>query len=303
MAECVVSEANKNIIDSSNQSSDVQSCQDIKTEKVMEPLLLEDFQRSRFPTTLKNIMKSFEKQGIQPSKCDFLVGCLYTLMLEYGFIPQEKESFYNDCGFNYSRIKDLVSFPAWKKSDENSYSLSFILPPHHIYTCKVICIKMGDDLIVNAIVKNIEDVHHTIMLDILSYFTDGAHQKACMDKMQNLRSLSTSFKNQVAFPVKHAILRTNGLRHPCLEDLPLEIIFYIFKYIHGTDIIKFTAISKQFHSMRLEVKLWENLILRDFKCTVKKTLSYEELMKEYGYIYRSQLRNRRHGSWKKRMVL
>ncbi|KAK9877081.1 hypothetical protein WA026_016106 [Henosepilachna vigintioctopunctata] len=304
MAECVVSETNKIVTDSSKQISDVQSCQDVKTEKVMEPLQLEDFQKDKIPITLENLIKSFEMKEVVPSKNDFLVGCIYIFMLEYGFIPIEKKNDYNDCGFCYKRIKELSSFSGWNKFKENSYSLSFTLPPHHLYVCKILCVKTGDDLIVNAFVKNIEEVQYTCMLDILTYFTDSSHADAHLSKLQNLKILSNLFKNQIAFPVKNAILHANEIRHPCFEDLPIEIILYILKYFHGIDVMRVTAVSKKFHALREDVKFWENLISRDFKYKVNQNQTCKELMKEYGRLYKLHVKHvKNRGYWRGRIPI
>ncbi|XP_044753332.1 F-box only protein 7-like [Coccinella septempunctata] len=265
----------------------------------MEPLLLEDFHRSNIPTNLIKLMKVFEEQGIKPSKSDFLVGCIYVLMLEYGFIPQEKENAYNESEFCYKRIEELIPVHGWKKCDEINYNLSFILVPYQLYVCKISCIKMGDDLVINAFVRNIEDAHCTVMLDILTYYTDGVNMEADVKRMQNLRAMSALFKDQIAYPIKHAILRTVGHRHACLEDLPLEIIYYIFKYIHGTDIVRLTTTCKRFYVLRQEAKLWEYLLKRDFNICMKKD-DYKELFEKYGLAQRRKVQNDQEDVWTSR---
>lgn len=262
---------------------------------VMEPLLLEEFQRSKIPTHINNLMNVFEVQGLKPSKSDFLVGCIYICMLEYGFIPQEKENTYSDSDFSYKRIKELVSEQYWKKTDENTYNLSFILAPHHLYVCKVFCIKMGDDLVVNVFVRNIEDANYTVMLDVLSYYIDGMNQNFDIKKVQNLKGMSRLIKNQIAFPVKNAILHATGQRHPCLEDLPFEIIHYIFQYIHGVDIVRLSSTCKRFYAIKQKAELWEYLLKRDYNICMKKD-DYKELFEKYGLVWRSKQRHNQEGA-------
>lgn len=296
MAECFVSEVNKNINSSSKQSSDVPSCQEVKTEEekfisgsfisAMEPILLEDSQRSNVSTNLMNLMKVFEEQEIKPSKSDFLVGCVYIFMLECGFIPKEKANTYSDSEFSYRRIKELIPDFRWKKANENTYCLSFILEPYQLYVCEVLCIKTGDDLVINAIVRNIENAYSSIMLDILSFYTDGANQNANLKNIQNLRLMSTLFKEQIAFPIKHAILRIVEHRHPSLEDLPPEIILEILQYLPGMDIVRLTSTCKRFYIIRQEVRLWEHLLERDHNISMKGD-NYIYLFKKYGSFRKS----------------
>ncbi|KAJ8984795.1 hypothetical protein NQ317_003709 [Molorchus minor] len=168
-----------------------------KTEKVMEPLLLEDFKYNDEPKSLSNLLEFFEKNKISP-----------------------------------------------------------------IYECSLACIPAADDILVNCVVKGVENGHYNTIIDPLTYFSSSS---TCirLNKLQNLNHLSRVVKDSVCYPAKQVILRNNGEIVDCLEQLPPEIVLFIMCYLNIKDLVRFGQTNSFFYKLMQTPKLWMRRIKID----------------------------------------
>lgn len=257
----------------------------------MEPMLLEDFKYKEEPRSLLNLLQFFERNKVTPNKNDILAGLVYILMLECGFVPVEHKDSCEDYNFNYQRVlrfsKQLPN--NWKKG--NVYSYSFILPPFAIYECKVACVMMADDILVNCIVKGVEDGHFNTILDPLTYFiSSNINVKSA--KLQNLRYLSKLVKNEVCYSAKQAILWKNGIIINCFEELPPEIMLLIMSYLKIEDLVHLGQTNSFFYNLMRTPKLWIDRLRIDFQKNLP-VHTYEQLRDYYKHsLYIKNHRNK-----------
>lgn len=261
----------------------------------MEPMLLEDFKCKEEPRSLLNLFEYFESNKLAPNKNDILAGLVYILMVESGFVPLDHKDSCDDYNFNYRRVlrfsKQLPN--NWKKA--NVYSYSFVLPPFTLYECKVACIVVADDILVNCVVKGIEDGHFNAILDPLAYFTSS---NTCIrrDKLQNLRYLSRLVKNEVFFPAKQAILRKNFIIANCLEELPPEIMLLIMSYLKIEDLVHLGQTNSFFYNLMRTPKLWMDRLRIDFQKNLP-IHTYEQLRDYYKHSLNIKNRNWHRRIW------
>ncbi|KAJ8965434.1 hypothetical protein NQ314_004141 [Rhamnusium bicolor] len=71
-----------------------------------------------------------KKNKISPIRNDILVGLVYILMLESGFVPIEQKDSCDDYSFNYQRVLKFSKarlLKNWKR--DKLYCFSFVLAP------------------------------------------------------------------------------------------------------------------------------------------------------------------------------
>ncbi|KAJ8940475.1 hypothetical protein NQ318_010808 [Aromia moschata] len=156
------------------------------------------------PRSLSNLLEFFEKSNLPANKTDLLVGLVYILMLESGFVPIEQRYSCEECSFNYQRLLMFSrQLPKnWKR--DSLYTFSFVLPPFQVYECSLAFVLAADDLLVNCVVKGVESGHFNTILDPLFYFTSSTTQVST-HKLQNLNQLSRAVKNSVCYPAKQIL--------------------------------------------------------------------------------------------------
>lgn len=249
MAECSVKD-NENL---DRLNAPELEISDSNYHKVMDPILLEDYNGGEIPEALLNIFTFFKTEDIKATKVDVIVSCIYILMLEYGFVPEQQKCDFMDLNFNYKRIQKLSKrLPyGWKTSDHN-YSMNFILASNHLYVTKISCIALGDDLIVNGTVSNIEDARYSIIIDVLSYFTFNVLSRIKIKHLQNLKRLSFAVKESIIFPLRNEILRNSKYFHSCMEYFPYDVVIHISKFLSKKDAKAWLRTCKYLYNMRIK---------------------------------------------------
>ncbi|KAB0794429.1 hypothetical protein PPYR_11268 [Photinus pyralis] len=207
----------------------------IKNREVMEPMLLEDCDGSKFPLCFNNVFTYCIKSGICVDKNDTMAIFIYIMMLEAGFVtpdysnPQEESTCNVHSSFHYQRFLHLTrALPKnWKQN--NVYNFTFILAPFTQHQCSITAIVIADDFVVNCKVKGISNSTFCMLIDPSMYVV----QSGCLLSLniyQNLKTLSVTFKNIISNSVKTLILDHYSLRSSSLQGLPPEILFNIFNY-------------------------------------------------------------------------
>ncbi|RZB40526.1 F-box-like domain containing protein, partial [Asbolus verrucosus] len=289
MAESSCSVMSNNNINTQNQVSAVQRINQTedsdKTEKVMELMLLEDYRYGEIPRVITNLMEYFENNKLAPDKNDILVGFIYILMLESGFVHKDCTEIVEDCDFNYKRLLRLSkSLPeGWKR--HHSYRLDFILKSTPQFVCNITCMTASDDLLVNCVIKDVNSF--SVLLDPLMYFTSSTFRIGSFT-CQNLDHLSRAFKNAIAFPAKIFIAVENGGICACLQDLPHELLLKIMSYLKIEDVMNLAKTNRSVCRSAQDASLWTKLLDYDFrKKRIYKT--YEELKFLYEIKYAREL--------------
>ncbi|XP_060529576.1 uncharacterized protein LOC132703997 isoform X2 [Cylas formicarius] len=216
----------------------------------MRPLLVDDYKYEEEPESLQNILKFIENSSFPFGKVEILVGLIYILMLESGFVPLGYKD--NDkCDFDYQRVLQLSqSLPVVRRN--KSYHVTLVLPAFPSYEVKLAIVIFSEDLLINCFVKGVERSLFNALLDPLTYFTSS---DLCLQryKFQSLNHLSRVIKDRICFPVKYCILKHHNILFPCLEDLPAEIIIIIMKKLKLCDLIRFGMTNKHFYGLMTEL--------------------------------------------------
>ncbi|XP_044272135.1 uncharacterized protein LOC123016026 [Tribolium madens] len=251
----------------------------------MDPMLLEEYKYGQTPRSIVNILEFFDRNKLAPDKNDIIVGFLYILMLECGFVEMNCTEIIEDYNFNYKRLlQHSKTLPeAWKK--DSSYQLNFILKSNPYLVCRLTCMSVSDDLLINCTIKDVGNF--SFLVDPLMYFiTSKVQFKDFL--FQNLDHLSRSFKDSVAFPAKVAVIETTGGICICLQHLPYEILIRIMSYLKISDVLALAKTSISLCQKSQDSALWVKLLDCDFK---KKNIvkTYEELKFLYEIKYAREL--------------
>ncbi|KAG5900196.1 hypothetical protein JTB14_008079 [Gonioctena quinquepunctata] len=273
-----------NSVNINKQLSGVQiteSAEENEAQKVMEPIFLDDFRHGEKPRTLKNVLSYLEETTPNASEIEILVGLIYILMLETGFEPLDtSRQSGGDFNFNISTaLKHSTQLPSnWKS--EGFYKLSFTLPCFEIHECIIACSSLEEDLLVNCVVKEVENAHFTTLLDSLTYFSSSTNDLRNLH-FQNIHDFSTKVKQDICYPAKQCILRFYDVKVGCLEVLPSELIIVLMEYMEITDFVHFGMTNKYFNEFLKRPKTWIKRLEKDFnmrKNSVKPDQSYKKLV-------------------------
>lgn len=255
----------------------------VKSISVMEqPMLLEDYEYGKVPQSITNIIKYLEESTHKPpNNNDLIVGFIYILMLEAGFVPFEAPVCDETCDFNYRRLLEQTrSIIGLRKIEGNAY-LDFVLLRSVPHICSVSCVSAGDDLIVNCIIKGYATF--TLMLDPLGYFTGSKRHP-----FQNLNQLSRRVKSSISWPAKVEILKASKVYYPSLEWIAPEIQIQIMTYLDIDSVFNLAKTCTALCQSANCVGLWIQLLNTYFKKR-HKYKSVEELQFLYEALYEPDL--------------
>ncbi|KAG5888115.1 hypothetical protein JTB14_023409 [Gonioctena quinquepunctata] len=260
----------------------------------MLPIFLDDFWNGDKPQSLKNMLTHLENTEANVTRLDILVGLIYILMLENGFVPKEsnEDSGYEN-KFDITRMLEHSKIlpSGWKK--QGVYVLPFKLPTFDTNECRIACYSLGDDFVINCVVKGIENGHFCTCLDPLTYYSSASNSK--IFNLQNIRRLSAEVKNAICFPAKQSILLYYNIKVCCLEALPTEMIILITEYLDTIDLIHFGMTCRKFHAVSKLTYVWIRRIEKDFEMKLNdntRNLDYRELVNIYKKRWLRQLRMR-----------
>lgn len=244
----------------------------------MEPILVEDYKISEESQSIKNILNYLK--GIDPnsSRNEILMGLIYILCLETGFVPKEEydENTMLSHNFNYQNIKTFsLKLPlGWKIN--NVYNFSFILPPFTQHEMQITAVFISADIVINCVVNEIEEAQFTICLDPLLYFSSS-----CCDinsyHLQNIKHLSKNIKDSLSYSAKQAILHQNGIISECFEQLPPEIVLEIMKLLDVKSLISLSQVNSMCHRIMKSPILWLRLLYKDYNMLFRKEKAGSEL--------------------------
>lgn len=196
-----------------------------------------------------------ESGTVSQSRIDILVGLIFLLMLESGFVPSNYSSSDVSFEFNYKRMIALSkNLPLDKQIKNKNYHLKMCLLNLQQFEVNMAIVCISDDLVVNCFVKGVESAHYYVLLDPLYYFTSSNTDLRAI-KFQQLDHLSREIKNKIAFPAKLSILKQNGIALPCIEDLPTEVAIIIMKKLQGKNLINFGEAVQRFCTLATKLYL------------------------------------------------
>ncbi|XP_050511590.1 uncharacterized protein LOC126887801 [Diabrotica virgifera virgifera] len=204
----------------------------------MDPILVEDFEVEALPQSVKNIITSLEQCVTEPSRNDILVGVIYILMLEYGFVPNHCKDSSPNQGFNLKQLLEYSKELPQNWKEHGIYTLWFYLKGYEQNQCNIVCCPSLDDLIVNCYITKIENSVFTMLVDSLSYFS-SSNVNARRLNFQNLKGLSFKIKSTICYPVYQTILRSHLRFDKCMEAMPFELILLLKKYLRKFDFQNF----------------------------------------------------------------
>lgn len=249
----------------------------------MEPLLLEELRADNVPRSFEKLENILQCGDAPADKHDCVVLFSHILMLESGFVAEGCEEFYNDkkIGFNYRRILSTVAtVPKNWKRNEVLYVLCYVYPPFANNICEVTFIVTGDDLIVNARFREIENSNFTVLLDPSRYVISAA--KNIENKFREMSHLSQIFKTAICNPARNVVLKLNNYSGFCLEDMPYEILLHIKKYLDWNAKRSFKNTCKCFRSLTPTVPY---IVERRYN-TSYQAYSYKPAQFQWKFCYR-----------------
>lgn len=250
------------------------------------PILIEECTRQEITDSLETLMtKLYEttEQHQEVTKLELIASLVYILMLETGYTPvmtnsKLYETFSGDVSFNINRTKIFCEYPRnWNYLNRNSIEMHFFLKPcQESFDVIVSMTTFGTGITLNLIVMNniTREVEH-----LFPYFISTVkyilNQNAPVErKFNNLRELSTDFKNKVAFPAKCTILNTDYKKHACLQYLPLELLSKIAVFLPLVAFARYMQTCKHLNQVNNEQTLWKQQLKsvnkERFKIEVKK---------------------------------
>ncbi|KAF7274848.1 hypothetical protein GWI33_012479 [Rhynchophorus ferrugineus] len=196
------SESSPNLM-TSDQNSDSQA--NNLNQNVLRPILLEDYRYEESPETLVNLLKSMQLSGVCATRIHIMVGLIHVLMLESGFVSPSYVGPRACYCFNNPRVLSLTKDDmSWLQPNRNrQFILKYILQDKEEYEVKLVIVHFCEDLIVNCIVKGLDEDPLTLLLDPLRYFISSNTNLSTI-KFQQLKHLSRVFKDAIAFPVKYS---------------------------------------------------------------------------------------------------
>lgn len=215
----------------------------------MEPLLLEELSGDNVPKSFEKLINTV-KTGDVLNKNDYMVLMSHILMLESGFVGYECKEYHGDskCSFNYKRLMEIVDKlpPNWKRNNV-LYSISYVYPPMPQNVCKLTCIVNGEDLVINASAQDIEDGNYSILIDTSRYVISSTSNLANM--FQDTRHLSQIFKTIISNPLRNVVLKFNNYPQYSLEDMPVEILEHIKKFLDLKSETRFRGTCKYMRTL------------------------------------------------------
>lgn len=251
----------------------------------MEPMLVEECKYGAIPRSITNLLEFFESNNLSPTKNDIIVGLIYILMLESGFIEKTCTDVIQDCDFNYRRLLECSKTLPLSLRGNNIYNINFVLKSNSPIVCSLTLMFVSDDLLVNCTIKDVG--FFSFLLDPLMYIITSTILPQGFF-FQNLDHLSRSFKDQIAFPAKIAVMEASGEIPVCLQNLPYEILHTILSYLKITDVIIFAQTCRTLCQISQDSSLWVKLLDRDYR-KKKIVKTYEELKFLYELKYAKKL--------------
>lgn len=228
----------------------------------MEPIFVDDFQNEEYPKSIQNILNFLEQTEPRATRNDVLIGLIYILMLETGFLPTDFKDDNTNSSFNLRKhLEYTKKLPdTWKK--DGMYKLSFMLENFEENECVVLCSSNLDDLLINCYIKGIEN-GFTVYLDTLTYFS-SSNVSIHNVRLQHLRGFSCKVKDNLCYPAKQAILKSHFCVQECLDVLPDELILLIMGYLRTIDLVKFGITSLHYNKIMRTPLLWFRRLIIDF---------------------------------------
>ncbi|GJQ71541.1 hypothetical protein Trydic_g11249 [Trypoxylus dichotomus] len=231
-----------------------------KTEKVMEPTLIEEMKGERVPRSFEKLRITLVNKGTILERNEYFFLLIHVLMLECGFITLDCRDHYNDqdFGFHFARIVKCVDKlpPNWKRS-KTVFSVTYALPPFLQYLCRVTCAECAEDIVVNSSVDGIGGINYSLLVDPSRYIISSASN--IVNKFQDIWHLSRIFKATIGSPARNVIMRQNDVPAFCLEDLPIEILWNIMRLFDPKTLAQFERTCRYFRVLSHDASLWKKI--------------------------------------------
>lgn len=214
----------------------------------------------KMPQSFRNVRNVLTDKGVLLDRNEYFFLLVHVLMLECGFITTDCREYYNDqdFGYHYRRILNCVDRlpPNWKRSN-TVYSVTYYLPPFLQYPCRVTCAECAEDIVVNTSVDGLGGVSYSLLIDPSRYVIVSA--TILSNKFQDIWHLSRSFKSAIGNPARNIIMRRNCIPAYCLEDLPIEILWYIMQYFDPKTLARFERTCTFFRELCHDDTLWKKI--------------------------------------------
>lgn len=239
------------------------------------PILLEECTRQEIPSSLDKLIAHLYETTAphkEVTKLELIGSLVYILMLEMGYTPTMKptyshinidEQFVGDVSFNKKRMQIFCQYPRnWQVLNTNCIEMHyFLIPCQQTFDIIVSMTTFGTGITLNLIIMNnvTQELEHLFpyFIPTVKYILNA--NAPVEKKFNNLRELSTDFKNKVAYPAKCTILNTDYKKHACLQYLPYELLVRISTYLSLQSFASFIQTCKHLNQVSDEQFMWKML--------------------------------------------
>ncbi|KAJ3612412.1 hypothetical protein NHX12_020688 [Muraenolepis orangiensis] len=241
-----------------------------------EPMLCNEAEDGQAPLSLELLHLGARSTG----PCDSIAVAVHLLMLETGFMPQD-------------RALKPGDMPSGWRSPGGAYKLQYNHPWCENSLIMVIGLSMGPVLVINATLKVNEkvDAVRKLCLNPSSYVADGSTEAAAAAVFKDLAKLSRIFKDQLAYPLIAAARAAMALPPVFgLCVLPPELLLRVLRQLDASSLVALSAVNSRLRSAAADSTLWRHLYVRDFRGQDPSTTT-ETDWKE---LYKRKYQTRKH---------
>lgn len=194
---------------------------------------------------------------------------VYFLMLETGYSILVEDSM----DVTSNEKSDRVVLPVnWKKNGIARLKYTHASCPG--LTCSVTCTSLGPHVMVHGLADSVPNSEvFQCRLQPTDFVRGNVDLKAngAAAVYYNLHRLSRLVKDQVSYPLLSFMRAALGLPQLCgLMSLPVEVKLLILGKLPVQYILKVSQICRELLSVANDSTLWQHLVFRDFRRTVKE---------------------------------
>ncbi|KFP84963.1 F-box only protein 7, partial [Acanthisitta chloris] len=222
-----------------------------------EPMLCGEAADGEIPHSLEMLYLSAECT----SATDALIVLVHLLMMETGYVPQGTEA-------------KAVSMPE-KWRGNGVYKLQYTHPLCEEGSAGLICVPLGDLVVINATLKINKEIKSVKRIQLLPAsfvcFNDPAsYLSSFIEKVagvyKDLQKLSCLFKDQLVYSLLAAARQALNLPDVFgLVVLPLELKLRIFRLLDVRSLLSLSAVCRDLYTASNDQLLWRFMYLRDFR--------------------------------------
>lgn len=232
------------------------------------PMLCSETENGEVPHALEVLCHGAECQG----PFDSLVVAAHLLMMETGFVPQDAEG------------RPGVMPAGWRAAG-GLYRLQYTHPLCEHSLAALVAVPMANMLVFNASLKVNEAVDNArkLLLKPSSYVTEEWRGENVAVVYKDLKKLSRTFKDQLAYPLIASARQAMNLPAVFgLTVLPPELLLRVLRLLDAGSVLSLSGTCRELYGAAADPSLWRHLYHRDFRDQINRprNTDWKELYKK-----------------------